>query len=99
MSAILKNTLPPDALNAREVDQAQDHPDFLSATFHVVEGRHVAGHLTWHGLEVDAENDGPLALIIRDMGIAVDQTYTIAEDTAMQVDPLTVDDPWARNRA
>ena len=65
----------------------------------MVEGRQVAGHLTWHGLEVDAENDGPLALTIRDMGIEVDQTYTIAEDTAMQVDPLTVDDPWARNCA
>jgi hypothetical protein len=39
---------------------------FLSATFHVAEGRQAAGHLTWHGLETGAESDGPLARLKHD---------------------------------
>ena len=45
----------------------------------MVEGRQAAGHLTWHGLETYAESEGPLALMIRDMGIEADQAYMIAQ--------------------
>ena len=46
-----------------------------SATFHVAESRQAAGQLTWPGMNPDEEVDGPLALLIRDLGASADHAF------------------------
>ena len=71
-----------------------------SATFHVAESRQASGQLTWPGMIPDEEVDGPLALLIRDLGAYADHAFMATHEQApMEVYPLEAADPWARPAA
>jgi hypothetical protein len=60
-----------------------------SATFHVAESRQAAGRLTWPGMNPDTEVDGPLALLVRDLGTNAHHVFMAAhEQMPMEVDPF-----------
>jgi hypothetical protein len=67
----------------------------------VAESRQVAHQFTWPGMSSDDEADGPLALLLRNLGASVDHAFltTQAEHHPINVDPLEAADSWARPAA